>query len=440
MSARPLPIPAPSRIAALALAGGAGAALALAGLPEPLAALAALLWTALGWPLLGPWALVAAAPAAALPLGGGAPALAGWTAAAAAAGGALAAALAAQRRSAAQVAQESLRELTRNREALRRAAGRYPALLDACLELSAARDLDRFAAVLCARARALLPEADDVRVLLGRPGQLGCPAACGEPAAACARSADADAAYVAAEGRPLLRRAGGRLRCLLPLGVDGRGDGMRGVLAASLPSGGITARADLDQLAALARIGGLGLAAVELVGQARSLALHDDLTGLFGRHEFLRRLDEQVALARRHELVLGVAMCDLDHLKAYNDRFGHAAGDAALRAVAAALRAALPDGTAACRWGGEEFAFLAPGYGEAALLALAEQVRAAIAAAEPEPEAGDRRITASLGCAVVRPDESPAAAMVRADAACYRAKAAGRDRVASADDLPSVVA
>lgn len=434
----PSALPSPVRIAGLALAAGATTALAFAGLPAPVAGLLAGSWSLLAWPRLGPWALAALPPAVALPLGGGPAALAAWTAAAAIGGGALAGALDAQRRSASHQAQESLRELARNREALHRAAARYPALLDACLELSAARDLDRFAAALCQRARALLPEAAGVRVMLGRGSQLGCLAGCERPEAACGRPADDEAVYVAMEGRPLVRREDGRLRCLLPIAGEGRSEGVRGVLIASLPSGGVTARADLDLLAALARIGGLGLAAVELVGQARSLALHDDLTGLFGRHEFVRRLDEQLALARRQGLVLGVAMCDLDRLKAFNDRFGHAAGDAALRAVAEALQRSLPVGAIACRWGGEEFAFLAPGHGEAALRDVAELVRRAVA----EADAGSvpARVTTSIGFAVVRPEESGSAALIRADAACYRAKAAGRNRVESADDLPSVVA
>jgi diguanylate cyclase (GGDEF)-like protein len=191
-------------------------------------------------------------------------------------------------------------------------------------------------------------------------------------------------------------------------------------------------RLSLELLHALGRLGGLGLATVDLVNQARSLALRDDLTGLYGQHEFLRRLEEHAAHARRYQHPLGVFMCDMDHLKKYNDKWGHPAGDAALKVVARAISQALPAGGAACRYGGEEFAALVPGLGPAEMAALAETVRAAIAAAVPDPEHRNRTVTASFGWALVQPNEEGRAALARADAAAYRAKAKGRNRVEAA--------
>jgi diguanylate cyclase (GGDEF)-like protein len=198
------------------------------------------------------------------------------------------------------------------------------------------------------------------------------------------------------------------------------------VLMAAGEDGGRVA-AELTQ--ALGRIGGIALAAVELVEQARSMALRDDLTGLLGRHEFLRRLDEQIALARRHGQPVAVLMCDMDHLKCYNDAHGHPAGDAALRAVAGALERALPKGSQCCRWGGEEFGAVLPLSEAGGLAAAAERVRAAIAASRPEAERPERRVTASIGVALVAAGEAPRAALERADRALYASKAAGRDRV-----------
>jgi diguanylate cyclase (GGDEF)-like protein len=439
--------PSPWRAAAFALAGGGSVGLAWAGLHPGVAAGLAGAWALAGWPVLGPLALTAALPAAALLPGGGLPALAGWSVAAAAAATGLALVDEARYRTAARRVQDELRDAEHERQVLQSTIERYPVLMEACLELSAARDLDRFAMTLCERARGLLPEAREVLVHLGRGRQITCRAGLDATGKPTARDPGEDEIYVANEARPLTRRDGPVLRCLLPLRGDRRRDEagagaepVRGVLSAGFQVATVGDRVAIELLAALARIGGLGLAAVDLVDQARGLALHDDLTGLFGRHEFLRRLDEQIAQARRQGEALMVAMCDMDRLKAYNDRYGHPAGDAALRAVAGAMRATLPAGAIACRWGGEEFAFLAAGHGEAAALQLGDEVRRAIAAALPDPAHPERRVTASIGVAVMRADEGAKAALVRADAACYRAKAEGRDRVSSAADIPGVSA
>ncbi len=183
---------------------------------------------------------------------------------------------------------------------------------------------------------------------------------------------------------------------------------------------------------ALGRLGGMGLATVDLVNQQRSLALHDDLTGLYGQHEFLRRLDEQVAHSRRHKHPLGVLMCDLDHPKKFNDRWGHPAGDLALVGVAKAISAALPANAIARRYGGEEFAVVVSDLDIAALGALAEKLRSAIASSEVDPAHPERTVTASIGYALRTDEEDGRAALARADAAGYRAKHAGRNRVEAA--------
>ena len=158
--------------------------------------------------------------------------------------------------------------------------------------------------------------------------------------------------------------------------------------------------------------------------------MHDELTGLYGQHEFLRRLDEQTATARRQATSLGLLMCDMDRLKAYNDRFGHPAGDAALCAVANALRTTQPGSAIICRYGGEEFAVLLAGVSADTLAAAAETLRAGIAAALPDPAHRERRVTASIGWTLLRKDETGRAALARADQHCYAAKAAGRNRIA----------
>ena len=430
----PTPLTWP-RLAGLALAG---AGLTAAGLIEPglrwfaLAGCGA--WALAGWRGLGrAGALPPALPAMAL-LAGGWWTLVPWTVAGVCAGRLLGQEIPPAQRERLRLAREALHDAERERQVLHRHIQRYPALLESCLELSGARNLDQLASGLCARARDLVPKLETARVFLGAAGEPVCRASCDHAGNPCARPPGPDERYVASESRPLTLREGKRLRVLLPLRGDRRRDGdgeaLRGVLEVVFDAEGD--RHALELLEALSRLGGLGLAAVDLLNQARGLALRDELTGLYGQHEFLRRLDENAASTRRQGQTLGVLMCDLDRLKAFNDQYGHPAGDEALRAVASALRAALPSGAIACRYGGEEFAALLIGVDPAGLAAAAEAVRAGIAAAIPVAAHPGRRVTASLGWAILRDDETGRGALARADAACYAAKKAGRNRVEAA--------
>jgi diguanylate cyclase (GGDEF)-like protein len=422
---------------AFVLACGSGGAVALgvaaalgAGGPVPVtvAALLAAGWAVAGVPELRLLALGAVVPACALLPGGGWIALAGWTAA----GACGAAGVAYFRRAQLRPAAERLRAAERERQTLHRHLRRYPALMEACLQLAGARDVEHFAVALAAHAHALVPEARWVRVFVGDGRGLRLRAQADAPGEHGPDVAGADEAYVAAEHRPLARRERDGLRIAVPLAGDrGHGQGLRGVLAVALPAGFAGDHLARELLDALGRIGGLALAAVDLLSEAEALALTDHLTGLPGRLEFLRRAEEQAARGRRAGRPLALAMCDLDRLKAVNDRHGHAAGDAALHAVAQALGAALPRHALAARFGGEEFAVLLPDHDAAAALAACERLRAACAAAEVARVPG-LRLTASFGVALLAGRETVPAALERADQALYRAKAAGRNRVEAA--------
>jgi len=165
------------------------------------------------------------------------------------------------------------------------------------------------------------------------------------------------------------------------------------------------------------------------------VASTDALTQIPNRAAFEKRLDEMLAGARRGGEIVGLLMLDVDHFKRFNDTHGHQAGDEVLRSVAAALRSACRGSAFAARWGGEEFIAVGEFGSESAALALAEKVRRAI---ESESVAWDGQtlaVTASVGVAVCRPDESPAdaeALVAAADARLYDAKRAGRNRVAPA--------
>lgn len=160
----------------------------------------------------------------------------------------------------------------------------------------------------------------------------------------------------------------------------------------------------------------LGMMAERDAGALRDAALRDPLTGAWNRAGLLR-------LERRVPPRAGVVLIDVDRFKSVNDRHGHAAGDAVLVALARGVRALLPPGGALVRLGGDEFLALCPSEAEAHTLA---------AAVLPLGRAGSPGWSVSIGVAVRDPDEQGlAAAIARADTCLYRAKEAGRDRLAA---------
>ena len=154
-------------------------------------------------------------------------------------------------------------------------------------------------------------------------------------------------------------------------------------------------------------------------------AITDPLTLLLNRRGLDERLAEELQRARRSGMPLAVFMLDADHFKAFNDAHGHIAGDAVLKELARLLKGGLRPYDAVSRYGGEEYAVVLPGTTAEEAGALAERVRRAIAA-HPWPL---RRVTASIGVAVLRQGEHGATLLARADDALYRAKRGGRDRV-----------
>lgn len=165
------------------------------------------------------------------------------------------------------------------------------------------------------------------------------------------------------------------------------------------------------------------------------LSFVDALTGLANRRRFDEALHEEWRRARRHRTSLAVVIADIDGFKAYNDLFGHPQGDRCLAAVAAVFPpAAGRAGDLAARYGGEEFVLLLAVTDQAAAKGVAESVRAACEAlALPHPASPTGPvITMSLGVASCIPSDDDASAdlIARADAALYRAKQGGRNRVA----------
>jgi diguanylate cyclase (GGDEF)-like protein len=157
----------------------------------------------------------------------------------------------------------------------------------------------------------------------------------------------------------------------------------------------------------------------------------DALTGLHNRRWLSEALETLIGDSDE-EHPLSVLMIDLDHFKHYNDTHGHLAGDCALAATARAVARGIRDGDAAVRYGGEELIVIMPNTGSDEALTIAERLRTAvykqvIFSKDNAPLPG---VTASIGVATRGADQSADALLAAADAALYRAKAAGRDQVA----------
>ena len=170
----------------------------------------------------------------------------------------------------------------------------------------------------------------------------------------------------------------------------------------------------------------------------QSLSSTDGLTGLANRRSFDAVWDAEWQRALRQGLVLTVAMIDVDQFKAYNDHYGHQAGDECLKRVAQVLGAmAQRSGEMAARYGGEEFVLILPGVGRDAALAEADRIRTAVQALQIAHTYGTAAgvLTISIGVAsrIPTPGNSAVDLLRAADAALYEAKRRGRNQVVMAD-------
>ncbi len=161
----------------------------------------------------------------------------------------------------------------------------------------------------------------------------------------------------------------------------------------------------------------------------------DPLTGMRNRRALADELPGLEAAHREHDAAFAVALCDVDHFKAYNDELGHLAGDQALRAIAATIRGALRAEDLAYRFGGEELLLVLPGAGAEEAAAAARRVRAAVEAATmPHPSGIGGVVTVSMG--VASGTVGYGELLARADAALYDAKRGGRNQVVMAAGEP----
>jgi diguanylate cyclase (GGDEF)-like protein len=168
----------------------------------------------------------------------------------------------------------------------------------------------------------------------------------------------------------------------------------------------------------------------------------DQLTGLLNRRGFVDAALEALESARVNSAPATMFMCDIDHFKSINDRFGHEAGDKVLVEMADVLRRfADREGTLVARYGGEEFAALMVGVGREHAEQYAEEIRTACAAREILIGTASERVTISIGFTVSSRGKVELAELMRiADHALYAAKRRGRDRVVQADERSLVAA
>jgi diguanylate cyclase (GGDEF)-like protein len=166
------------------------------------------------------------------------------------------------------------------------------------------------------------------------------------------------------------------------------------------------------------------------------MAVCDSLTGLKNRRHFREVLDASYAFALRQRLPLSIVMVDVDQFKAYNDTFGHPAGDAMLTRLAAVLVENLREHDLVARYGGEEFVILLPATGTSAARLVCERIRLMI----ERHSWGYRPITASFGIATLEQAiHGPAQLIDEADQALYHSKRRGRNRVSHFHELTAVV-
>gem|GEM_PF-1230296 len=172
----------------------------------------------------------------------------------------------------------------------------------------------------------------------------------------------------------------------------------------------------------------------QLQEQLREQAIRDGLTGLFNRRHFDERLAAEIERGKREGQGISLVMADLDHFKALNDRHGHQGGDRLLCAWSDLLRSSFRATDVLCRYGGEEFALVLPGSSLEDATARAEYLRVRLKELVISTEgAHPISTTVSLGVAFAAAGEKTSEQLIReADAALYRAKSEGRNRVATA--------
>lgn len=335
--------------------------------------------------------------------------------------------------------EQRLRELdqerARLRESIERVGATFASNLDraALLEIGTQTVVDAVQAE-CGRAaiRTTASEHDDAEEDLlegARVGDIGG----AEPALAAAE------AQAREHGAPATATVGDVSALAAP--IAGRSDGdepgtSHGVVSVARRTRPFSA-AERDLVASLARQTGISLENVDLHDVVKRQAVTDELTGLFNHRRFQAVIAAEAAAARRFGQPLGLVMIDIDDFKRVNDRHGHQQGDLVLREVARVLRECTREIDEPARYGGEEMAVALQQTDLEGAEAIAERVRATVAALELPRLDGDGTLRVTVSCGVAASaDGDPAALVAAADAALYAAKRAGKNRTVRAGAPP----
>ncbi|TNF64338.1 MAG: diguanylate cyclase [Deltaproteobacteria bacterium] len=200
------------------------------------------------------------------------------------------------------------------------------------------------------------------------------------------------------------------------------------IVAAKAPSAFVTSVR--ETLQALGNQLAVAMANARAVRQLEEMATTDGLTGCLNKRAFLDQLEQKLMAAQRFGRKLSVIVTDLDHFKAVNDTYGHAAGDRVLQELGRVLKRVKRETDLVARFGGEEFCVLCEETDARGARLLAERVREELETTELLTELGPLKVTASLGVATF-PDHASTAAdlFVQGDRALYEAKNRGRNQV-----------
>lgn len=214
----------------------------------------------------------------------------------------------------------------------------------------------------------------------------------------------------------------------VPIGVDDS----KGLILLESVTRDAFGESDKDLLVRLALSAGLAIEKILILDQARNLATHDGLTGLYNHREFQQILSDEITRAIRYQDALALIICDIDFFKKINDTYGHQFGDIVLKGVASCLESCIRQGVdTVARYGGEEFALILVKSDDNNAMETAERIRQQISSKLfRAPSGEDVHVTMSFGIAVYRKHARQIDELIKkADKALYRAKDNGRDRV-----------
>jgi diguanylate cyclase (GGDEF)-like protein len=203
-----------------------------------------------------------------------------------------------------------------------------------------------------------------------------------------------------------------------------------GVIRLDSPSPGGFEVDELRDLSSIADLCSAAIVNTYLYLVTARQATTDLLTGLYVHRYFRERLEDELIRAGRKKLALGFMMCDIDHFKQCNDRFGHLIGDKVLKLVAQELTGSTRNVDFVARYGGEEFAVILPETKKRGIAVVAERIRERLAKQKLKVVDEEVEVTISIGCATFPGDGKNSDELIAAaDAALYKAKADGRNLV-----------